>query len=154
VALTIRDLRIASPAFAHSTRIPTRHTSEDVDVSPPLQWSGVPEGTRQLALIAHDPDAPRPHGWTHWVLYQIPPDITGLAEGDHGGHTQGVNDFGQQGYGGPQPPEGHGTHNYYFWIYALDTELDLKPGLSRLELLEAMGDHVLEQARLVGTYDR
>jgi Raf kinase inhibitor-like YbhB/YbcL family protein len=152
--LNIKDLKIESPAFGEGERIPAKHTGEGEDVSPPLRWSGVPEGTRQLVLICHDPDAPLPHGFTHWVLAGIPPTATGLDEGDHGGHVQGSSDFGRQAYGGPMPPEGHGTHRYYFWIYALDTEIDAKPGVTRLELLDAIGDHVIEQARVVGTYDR
>ncbi len=146
-------LTITSSAFGQDERIPRRYTGEGEDVSPPLRWSGVPEGTRQLALICHDPDAPRPHGWSHWVLVGISPNATGLEEGDAGGYTEGVNDFGGIGYGGPMPPEGHGTHHYYFWIYALGTEVDAKPGITRRELLDAIDGHVIEQNRLVGTYD-
>lgn len=151
---TSKDLRISSPAFAPGTRIPARHTGEAEDVSPALEWSGVPAGTRQLALIVHDPDAPLPDGWTHWVLYGIPPEATGVAEGSDGGWAEGASTFDRDGYGGPLPPEGHGTHNYYFWLYALDNELDAKPGLTRRQLLDAMDGHILGQARLVGTYDR
>jgi Raf kinase inhibitor-like YbhB/YbcL family protein len=152
--LNIKDLAISSPAFGQGEPIPTKHTGEGEDVSPPLEWSGVPEGTRQLALICHDPDAPLPHGFTHWMLYGIPPETIGLPEGDDGGFTEGRTDFGKAGYGGPMPPEGHGPHRYYFWLYALDTELDARPGLTRAELLSAIEDHVIEQARLVGTYQR
>lgn len=154
MALNIKDLKITSPAFAQGGAIPTKYTGEGDDVSPPLEWSGVPEGTRQLALICHDPDAPLPHGFTHWVLYGIPPETQGLAEGDDGGFLEGQTDFGKAGYGGPMPPEGHGPHQYYFWLYALDTEVDAGPGLTGAELLSAIEDHVIEQARLVGTYER
>jgi Raf kinase inhibitor-like YbhB/YbcL family protein len=152
--LNIKDLRIWSPAFGEGEPIPAKYSADGEDVSPPLRWSGLPEGTRQLALICHDPDAPLPHGFTHWVLAGIPPSVTGLDEGDDGGAVQGTTDFGGQGYGGPAPPDGHGTHRYFFWLYALDTEIDAKPGITRLELLDAIEGHVIEQARLVGTYER
>jgi Raf kinase inhibitor-like YbhB/YbcL family protein len=152
--LNIKDLKIESPAFGQGQRIPTRHTGEGEDVSPELRWSGVPAGTAQLALVCHDPDAPLPYGFTHWVVYGIPADATGIEEGGGGKFTEGQNDFGNSGYGGPMPPEGHGTHHYYFWLYALDTEIDAGSGLTRAELLEQIKDHVIEQNRLVGTYER
>lgn len=154
MAQHIKDLAIDSPAFASEGRIPTRHTKDGEDVSPPLRWSGVPAGTEQLALICHDPDAPYPYGFTHWVVYGIAADATGIPEGGGGDFTEGGNDFGDQGYGGPQPPEGHGLHHYYFWLYALSTALDIGPGLSRAELLERIADHVIEQQRLVGVFER
>jgi Raf kinase inhibitor-like YbhB/YbcL family protein len=154
VPLSIKDLRISSPALQAEGAIPTRHTGEGEDVSPALEWSGVPEGTAQLALICHDPDAPLARGFTHWVVHGIPASATGIAEGGGGAFVEGVNDFGKPGYGGPMPPEGHGMHHYYFWLYALDAEVDAGPGLSRAELLDRMADHVIEQARLVGTYER
>jgi Raf kinase inhibitor-like YbhB/YbcL family protein len=150
----VGDLSITSPAFTFGERIPTRHTGEADDVSPELRWTGVPAGTRQLALICHDPDAPLPHGFTHWVAYGIPADAGGIAEGGGGEFTEGANDFGNAGYGGPMPPEGHGTHSYYFFLYALDTEIDAEPELSRAELLERIDGHVIEMNRLVGTYSR
>ena len=152
--LNIKDLTISSPAFQPGGAIPTRHTGEGEDVSPALEWSGLPEGTAQLALICHDPDAPRPHGFTHWVVYGIPASANGIGEGGGGAFVEGMADGGKPGYGGPMPPEGHGPHHYYFWLYALDTELDAPPGLSRAELLDRIADHVIEQARLVGTYER
>ncbi len=148
------DLTITSPAFEHGGPIPTRHTTEGEDVSPPLEWANVPEGTRELALVCHDPDAPLTHGFTHWVAYGIAPDASGLAEGASGQQVEGATDFGSQGYGGPAPPPGHGTHHYYFHLYALDRELGAGPGLTRLELLERIDDHIIEQARIVGTYQR
>jgi Raf kinase inhibitor-like YbhB/YbcL family protein len=154
MGLNIKDLAIRSTAFEPEGPIPTRHTGEAEDVSPALEWSGVPEGTRQLALICHDPDAPLPHGWTHWVVYGIPADATGIPEGGGDAFTQGETDFGSQGYGGPMPPPGHGIHHYYFWLYALDTELDAEPGLTRAELLDRIDGHVIEQARVKGTYRR
>src|SRR5918997_4436610 len=153
MGLNIADLEISSSAFEPHGPIPDRHTTTGEDVSPELSSSGVPEGTRQLALVCHDPDAPLPDGFTHWVVYGIPADTSGIEEGGGGSFVEGENSFGNQGYGGPAPPEGHGPHHYYFWIYALDTEVDADPGLSRAELPERIGDHVIEQARVVGTYE-
>ncbi len=153
MGINIADLEISCGAFEPHGRIPERHATDGEDVSPELSWSGVPEGTEQLALICHDPDAPLPHGFTHWVVYGIPADTSGIPEGGGDSFTEGGNDFGNQGYGGPAPPEGHGVHHYYFWLYALDTEIDAEPGLSRAELLERIEDHVIEQARVVGTYE-
>lgn len=148
------DLQITSSAFRHGGPIPERHTAEGDDVSPPLEWSDVPEGTRQLALVCHDPDAPLTDGFTHWVVYGIPADATGIAEGAGGDHVEGASDFGSEGYGGPAPPPGHGTHHYYFHLYALDAELDAGPGLARQALLDRIDAHIIEQARLVGTFER
>ena len=153
MGLNIADLKISSSAFDPHGRIPDRHTEAGEDISPELSWSGVPQGTRQLALVCHDPDAPLPLGFTHWVVYGIPPDTSGIEEGGGGSFTEGGNDFGNSGWNGPAPPEGHGVHHYYFWLYALDSEVDTEPGLSRAELLERIGDHVIEQARVVGTYE-
>jgi Raf kinase inhibitor-like YbhB/YbcL family protein len=153
MGLNIKDLRIRSAAFEDGGRIPDRHTTNGENISPPLEWSGVPDGTRQLAVICHDPDAPLPDGFTHWLVYGVPPTETGFPEGG-GKFTEGRNDFGDQGYGGCAPPPGHGTHRYYFWVYALDTEVTAGPGLTRAELLDQIRDHVVEQARTVGTYEQ
>ncbi len=154
MGLNIKDLKISSPAFGWGQRIPDKHSHEHDDISPELQFSGVPDGTRSLAVICHDPDAPLPFGFTHWVVYGIPADANGIPEGGGDAHTQGATDFGGQQYGGPLPPEGHGDHHYYFWVYALDTEVDDGPGLSRREFLDTYGDNIIEQNRLVGTYSR
>ena len=155
MALNLGDLKITSSTFESGGGIPAMCAKANENVSPQLQWSGAPEGTREFALICHDPDAPMPHGWTHWVLYGIPASVTELPEGSGGaGYLQGGNDYGEQGWGGPMPPPGHGTHHYYFWVYALDTELGADAGLTRLELLERLDGHVLEQARIVGTYEQ
>lgn len=153
MGLNIADLRISSPAFKDLGAIPSRHAKDGDDISPALEWSGVPSGARQLAVICHDPDAPRPDGWTHWVVYNIPPSTTGIPEQGGGAFTEGRNDFGDRGWGGPQCPPGHGPHHYYFWVYALDTELGAPPGLTRRQLLDRMSDHVLEQNRVIGTYE-
>jgi Raf kinase inhibitor-like YbhB/YbcL family protein len=149
--LNVADLKLSSPAFKHHEAIPAKHTGDGEDVAPELSWSGVPDGTEAFAIVVHDPDAPLVDGFTHWVAYGIAGDATGLPEGG-GSVTEGVNSFGESGYNGPAPPPGHGTHHYYFWIYALDEDLDLPPGLDRRALLERIEDHVIEQARLVGTY--
>ena len=151
--LNIQDLKIESAAFDHHGTIPDRHTTEGEDVSPALSWSGAPDGTRSFAVIVHDPDAPLVDGFTHWVAYNIPADVTGLDEG-HDDVTHGQHSGGDSGYMGPAPPPGHGTHHYYFWVYALDDELDLEPGLTRRELIDRIEDSVIEQARVVGTYKR
>ncbi len=149
--LKIADLRLRSPAFGHHEGIPPRHAGDGEDVAPALEWSGVPDGTRAFAIVVHDPDAPLVDGFTHWVAYGIPGDATGLPEGG-GDAVTGTNSFGATGYGGPAPPGGHGPHHYYFWLYALDDDLELEPGLDRRALLERIEDHVIEQARFVGTY--
>lgn len=152
--LRLTDLEISSPAFSALETIPQRHTSDGENVSPPLQWSKVPSETKQLVLISHDPDAPLPLGFTHWTLYNIPPDVTEIAEGEGHKYTEGLNTSGSNGYTGPAPPEGHGVHHYYFWLYALNQPIVFKPGLNRQELLSAIADSVTAQARLVGTYQR
>ena len=144
-------LVIKSTAFAPNGAIPMRYTCEDDDVSPALEWSGAPDGTRAFAVVVHDPDAPLVDGFTHWVAYGIPGDADGLPEGG-GDAVNGTNSFGNTGYNGPAPPPGHGPHHYYFWVYALDDDVRLEPGLDRRALLERIEDHVIEQARLVGTY--
>ena len=149
--LNVADLRLSSSAFKHHERIPAKHASDGDDVAPELSWTGVPDGTEAFAIVVHDPDAPLVDGFTHWVAYGIPGDASGLPEGG-GNTTAGVNSMGETGYNGPAPPSGHGTHHYYFWIYALDQDLKLPAGLDRPALLAQIEDHVIEQARLVGTY--
>ena len=150
--LNVQDLSIRSEAFEGHGKIPERHTSDGEDVAPALEWSGVPEGTQSFALVCHDPDAPLVDGFTHWVAYNISGDAGGLPEGGEGA-THGVNSVGNEGYNGPAPPPGHGRHHYYFWVYALDEDLGLEPGLDRRALLERIEDHVIEQARTIGTYE-
>jgi Raf kinase inhibitor-like YbhB/YbcL family protein len=132
-----------------------KYAGDGGNLSPPLEWTGAPKGTKEFALVCHDPDAPLPHGFTHWVLYGIPGSTTRLGEGQNpNAFTPGVNSAGKRGYMGPYPPAGHGAHHYYFWVYALGERLELKPGLDRAHLLDAIAGHILEQARLVGTYER
>lgn len=152
-------LTITSPAFDHEGEIPGRYTCQGEDISPELTWSGIPAGTRSLALIVDDPDAPDPAAprmtWVHWVLYNIPPSTTGLAEAiDENALPQGteggVNDWQRTGYGGPCPPIGR--HRYFHKLYALDVALPDLGEPTKAQLEQAMEGHILEQAVLMGTY--
>lgn len=150
-------LTLTSAVFAPQREIPARYTCEGADVSPPLQWSGVPDGTRSLVLIVDDPDAPDPEAprmtWVHWVLYNLPPDSTGLEEECSalpGDAQEGVNDWKHTGYGGPCPPVGR--HRYFFKLYALDTMLPALRHPTKTDVEQAMASHVMAQAELVGTY--
>jgi Raf kinase inhibitor-like YbhB/YbcL family protein len=150
---------LTSTAFGDGAAIPAKYTCDGVDVSPPLAWSGPPPGTRSFALIADDPDAPA-GTWVHWVLYNLPADVSELPENvakveslDLGGARQGRNDFRHPGYGGPCPPPGP-AHRYFFKLYALDTRLELKAGAQKKDVEAAMEGHVLGSAQLMGTYGR
>ncbi|QJD59619.1 YbhB/YbcL family Raf kinase inhibitor-like protein [Pseudomonas sp. gcc21] len=152
------DLQLTSSAFEQHGAIPTKHTGEGQDVSPALSWSNPPAGTKSYAIICHDPDAPLvspngTYGFVHWTLYNIPGEVNSLPEGC-ADYTQGTNNFGENGYKGPMPPEGHGRHHYYYWVLALDAELNLPEGLSMWELLEKVEPHTLAMNRLIGTYQR
>ena len=151
------SMQLTTPAFADRGAIPARHTGEGEDVSPAFTFEAVPEETRSLAIVCHDPDAPlvlpRRYGFVHWVCYNIPGDVRALEEGAVG-FTNGPNDFGSVGYGGPMPPEGHGTHHYFFWLLALSRAPDLPEQLDFYDLLEAVHDDVIGMNRLVGTYRR
>ena len=152
--LRLKHLEISSPAFSALQTIPQRHTSDGENISPTLQWSKVPPNTQQLILICHDPDAPIPLGFTHWSVYNIPPEVREIAEGEGSKYTEGANSMGSNGYTGPAPPSGHGIHHYYFWLYALKQALVFKAGLNREDILKAIADYVIAQARLVGVYQR
>jgi Raf kinase inhibitor-like YbhB/YbcL family protein len=154
MGLNIQDLTVTSPSFKFGQAMPAKHAYDGDNVSPEIAWSGTPEGTGELAVVCHDPDAPLPWGFTHWLVYGIPPQTTRLAEGDGSHFSLGLTTFGSTGYGGPAPPPGHGPHNYYFWVYCLDQPLNAPSGLDRLQLLERMSGHVIEQNRLVGVYER
>ncbi len=155
------DMTIESPAFEHNGEIPAVYTCDGRDISPELRWSGVPEDAKSLVLIVDDPDAPDPDApkmtWVHWVLYDIPADVTGLQEDVApddlpDGTRHGTNNWERTGYGGPCPPIGR--HRYFFKLYALDKELGNLGGPTSDEITEAMEDHVLAQAQLIGTYSR
>ena len=145
-------LQVTSGAFNEGGSIPKRHTCDGENLSPALSWTGVPEGPASLALIADDPDAPA-GTWVHWVLADMPPDLTGLAEGATGVGVEGLNGFRKAIYGGPCPPKGS-THRYYFKIYALDKKLGLKSGMTKSDLEKAMQGHILAQGQLMGRYSR
>lgn len=150
---------ISSPAFKAGEFIPARYTDDGQDVSPPLEWSGAPSGTSSLALILHDPDAPRPGGFTHWVIFNLLADSRGLPENMPGkerlesGAVQGRNDGGSAGYMGPAPPPGK-PHHYHFMLYALDRAFSLGLGAGEKELRAAMQGHILAETELVGLYRR
>jgi Raf kinase inhibitor-like YbhB/YbcL family protein len=151
-------IQITSPAFAEGQPIPLKHSFNDKDLSPALQWSGVPPAAKSLALICDDPDAPM-GTWVHWVIYDLPPTTAGLAEGVAkspelaNGAKQGVNDYKKIGYGGPCPPPGQ-PHRYFFKLYALDILPALKSGATKADLLQAMEGHVLAEGQLMGTFQR
>jgi Raf kinase inhibitor-like YbhB/YbcL family protein len=151
-------LRVTSPAFRDGAPIPAKHTCDGADVSPALAWEGTPKGTRSLALICDDPDAPG-GTWVHWVLFCLPPSAKGLPEGVRkvvglpDGSRQGLSDFKRTGYGGPCPPAGK-PHRYFFKVYALDAALDLQGAVTKARLEAAMKGHILAQGALVGTYRR
>jgi Raf kinase inhibitor-like YbhB/YbcL family protein len=155
------SLVLTSAAFTALGAIPTLHTCEGRDVSPPLTWTGVPANARSLVLIVDDPDAPDPQAprmtWVHWVLYNLPPTTTGIAEGVASpalppGTREGTNDWKRTGYGGPCPPIGR--HRYFHKLYALDVLLaDLGPA-TKTDVEAAINGHVLAQAELVGTYQK
>ena len=145
-------ISITSAAFKAGEKIPRIYTCDDQNVSPPLDWTGVPTDTASLALIMDDPDAPA-GTWVHWVLFNLPAGTSQLAQGKNGGGTEGKNDFNKIGYGGPCPPRGS-THRYYIKLYALDKSLDLKAGATKAQLESAMKGHILAQGQLIGVYGR
>jgi Raf kinase inhibitor-like YbhB/YbcL family protein len=146
------EFALESDAFQNAQPIPERHTCDGEDLSPPLAWSNVPEGTRSLALIVDDPDAPS-GVFTHWIGWGLDADRGRLGEGE-AAPTEGLNDFGTTGYRGPCPPPGHGSHRYHFRLHALDADLDVSSGATKAELEQAVEGHVLTTAELVGTYER
>jgi Raf kinase inhibitor-like YbhB/YbcL family protein len=147
---TAMKFNLTSSAFKAGAAIPRKHTGEGDDVAPPFTWDGAPDATKEFALICDDPDAPTPQPWVHWVIYGIPADVRASPEGVKSNAPQlttpvtarqGKNSFPSgptMGYRGPMPPPGHGTHHYHFKLYALDTQLDLGPGATKQQLLDAM----------------
>ena len=154
-------LTLTSTAFAHGGEIPSQYTCDGPDISPPLAWDGVPDGSRSLALIVDDPDAPDPAApqtvWVHWILYNMPPATVALAEGVPAASLppdtkEGLNDWEAPGYRGPCPPIGR--HRYFHKLYALDDEFPDLQSPTKADLEDAMAGHVLASAELVGTYER
>lgn len=151
-------IELTSTVFQKGETIPKQYTGDGVDQSPPLRWTEPPSGTKSLALICDDPDAPR-GTWVHWVLFNLPPQTRELEENVPtiatlpSGAKQGKNDFGNIGYGGPAPPKGK-AHRYFFKVYALAVAVDLTPGANKAQLEDAMKGHVLAEGQLMGTYKR
>ena len=158
-------IALSSSAFQPGERIPKKYTGEGEDVSPPLQWKNVPDGTKEFALICDDPDAPSSQPWVHWVIYGIPAEVSELPESIPGREElsepirakQGTNSWPSGrtiGYRGPMPPPGDGIHHYHFHLYALDRPLELEPGAGKQSLLQAIKGHVIAEGKLIGTYSR
>ena len=154
-------LTLTSSAFVDGGEIPSKYTCEGDDLAPPLQWTGAPPETRSLVLIVDDPDAPDPQAprmtWVHWVIYNLPPDTTGLPEAATAsqlppGSQQGINDWKRAGYGGPCPPIGR--HRYFHKLYALDSLLEGLNEPTKPQVEGAMQGHILAQAQLIGTYQK
>jgi Raf kinase inhibitor-like YbhB/YbcL family protein len=146
---SLQAMKIVSPSFKNNEKMPVKFTYDGKDVNPSLEIENLPEGTKSLALIVDDPDAPM-KTWVHWVLYDIPP--SSRIEEDSVPGKQGINDSGGKNYHGPCPPSG--THRYYFKVYALDKILGLKEGISKSDLEKAMRGSILSSAELVGLYNR
>ena len=145
-------MQISSPAFQNNQNIPPKYTCDGDDINPPLTLAGIPSGTRSLALIVDDPDAP-PGDWVHWLVWNIKTDTTSIAENSVPvGAVEGTTDFGRPDWGGPCPPSG--IHHYQFKLYALDTELALPSSTKKAELEQAMQGHILDQTVLIGLYQR
>jgi len=148
-------MKVASTAFEHEGKIPSKYTCDGDNISPPLFFSDIPKNAKSLVLIMEDPDVPmyiRPDGmWDHWVLFNIPPETTGIASGEQPG-TPGITTSNKNKYGGPCPPDRE--HRYYFKLFALDIKLDLKEGAAKKQVLEAIKGHILAEATLMGKYKR
>ena len=150
-------MQVTSSAFKEGQPIPRPYTCDGVNISPPLEWTGVPKTAKTIAVIADDPDAPS-GTFVHWVLYNLPAENIGMienlptTENLKAGGFQGKNGFQKIGYGGPCPPSG--THRYFFKVYALDNELSLKAGATKPDVEQAMQGHIVAQAQLMGTYSR
>jgi Raf kinase inhibitor-like YbhB/YbcL family protein len=151
----VTTINLSTPAFEDEGMIPQEYTCNSDNISPPLNWEAIPDGTKSLALTVEDPDAPG-GTFVHWVLYDLPPDVQGLPENlPHDkafavGGTQGINSTDQMGYMGPCPPRG--THRYYFTLYALDAKLNLPAGETKDRLIEAMEGHIIGQGQVMGRY--
>jgi Raf kinase inhibitor-like protein, YbhB/YbcL family len=147
----VDKLAISSPDIEALGRIPEKHVADGDNLPPTLKITGVPEGTVELAVIVHDPDAPLPNGFTHWTIYGLPADTT-LIKPDGSPGRVGPHGMGLHAYTGAEPPFGHGQHHYYFWVYALRNHVEGAP--SREEFLARCAGDIIEQARFVATYER
>jgi Raf kinase inhibitor-like YbhB/YbcL family protein len=157
-------LTVTSSTLKAGETIPRDYTADGRNVSPPLQWSGAPVSTKEFAVICDDPDVPMPQPFVHWVIYKIPGTAKGLPENipidqatpmppEIAGAVQGISGFKRPIYRGPAPPPGK-PHHYHFKVYAIDAVLDLKPGLTKVELLEAIKGHIVGEGELVAIYER
>lgn len=150
-SLTMSAMQITSTAFEHNKSIPSKYTCDGENISPPISIREIPEGTKSLALIVDDPDAPS-KTWVHWLVWNIDPGTSEIEEGSAPAGIEGTTDFGRTGWGGPCPPSG--THRYFFKLYALDSDLNLDSSATKEELEAAMENHILEQSELVGLYQK
>ena len=158
MGFALSEMQLTSSSFPAKGEIPAQYTGVGEDISPALAWDKVPAGAQSFAILCHDPDAPKispdgHYGFVHWVLYNIPADVSSIPEAVEG-FSSGKNDFGNSGYGGPMPPEGHGPHHYFFMVLALDTPPELPEGLDFYQLLAKVEPNVLGMNRLVGTFNR
>lgn len=153
----MNKMKLSSDAFTNEALIPSEYSCEGEDSSPFLKWDNAPSGTKCFALTCVDPDAPM-GDWIHWITWNIPADWKSLPKNispdDQSQFTQGINSWGRTGYGGPCPPVGHGPHRYYFTLYALDKELSLDSLAQIDDLLQAIKDHIIEKAEIMGKYER
>jgi Raf kinase inhibitor-like YbhB/YbcL family protein len=159
-------IMVTSPAFKHGQPLPVDYTADGKNISPPLAWSNLPAGTREIAMIHEDPTAPTPQPFVHWVIYKIPATAKGLPENipmdtattplpaDLAGAVQGTSGFRRVGYRGPAPPKPGRVHEYHFIVYALGEPLDVQAGLTKTQLLEAMKGKIIGQGEIIGTYER
>jgi len=158
IKMEVIKMKVKSSAFKEGENIPIKYTCDGKDISPEISWEDVPDSVESLALICDDPDAPM-KTFVHWVIYNIPPRVNKLEEGTRPiwglpiGAIQGINDFGNTGYGGPCPPRGP-AHHYHFKLYGLNTKLDAERGISKKELLKKMEGHIIAKGELVGIYKR
>lgn len=151
------EMKITSASFEEGGMIPSKYTCDGQNISPQLSWTGIPKGTKSVALLCDDPDAPV-GDWVHWLIFNIPPLLTDLKENIHigknleNGAIQGLNDFKKNGYGGPCPPGE--THRYFFKLYALDSILTEDPNMTKAKFLKEISGHILGEAQLMGKYKR
>jgi len=147
------NMKITSPAFENNGNIPSKYTCDETGINPPLEFSGVPADALSLALVLHDPDAPVPGGFTHWIIFNMDPKTAGTKENSKPeSGIEGTNSDGKAGYASPCPPSG--THHYHFTLYALDEKLKFDESAKRSDIEKAIAGHIIEQAELVGLYQR
>lgn len=156
MGFAISDMKLSCTAFGDGESIPEKHTAYADNIQPAFSWTDAPEGTKSFALICHDPDAPLvtpdgKYGYVHWVLYNIPGDVTEVHE-NCSDYTCGTNNSETQEYFGPRAPQGHGLHRYFFWVLALDIETDFEPGLTMWEFLEKVEPNLIGMNRVCGTF--